>query len=151
MVFTALEMLCSFCLYYRLDISQYNTAQYCTRYNIFECETSARLWAHKRHPYLALTGKLWVFFVSYSEKSDHEISGMYCIISSIFFSPPTSCPKPLSIKQAQSQPAHLGEDHLQGTVYDEIYIISMIPLGFILLVPDKDGDDSDYNQLILSY
>ena len=46
-----------------------------TQYNIFECETSVRLWTHERHPYLALTGKPWVSFVSYVEESDREISG----------------------------------------------------------------------------
>ena len=64
---------------YTLDISRFNIARYCTQYNIFECETSARLWTHERHPYLALTGEPWVSFVSYLEKSDREVSGVHCI------------------------------------------------------------------------
>ena len=44
-----------------------------------EGKTLVRLWTHERHPYLALTGELWVSCMSYLEKRDHDISGAQCI------------------------------------------------------------------------
>ena len=64
--------------YYRLDISRCNTTRYYTQQNNFEDKTSFPLRTHERHPYLALTGELWVSFVSYLDKSDHEISEAHC-------------------------------------------------------------------------
>ena len=50
-----------------------HTAQQLLRWNFGHTST------HERHPYLALTGELWVSFVSYLEFNDHEISGTNCI------------------------------------------------------------------------
>ena len=36
-----------------------------------------RLWAHEGHPYLALTGELWVSFLCYVEISDREMAGAF--------------------------------------------------------------------------
>ena len=58
-----------------LDISQHSITRYCTQYN-FEGKTSVRIQTDERHPYFDLTGELWVFIVSYLEKSDLEISGV---------------------------------------------------------------------------
>ena len=35
-------------------------------------------WTNEKHLYLALTGELLVYFMSYLEKSDHEILGVHC-------------------------------------------------------------------------
>ena len=45
----------------------------------FEGKASVRLWAHGRHTYLVLTGKLWMSVVSYYEKIDSDISGAHCV------------------------------------------------------------------------
>ena len=42
---------------------------------------SARLGTRERQPYLALTGELWVSFVSYLEKIERYISGTHCTLS----------------------------------------------------------------------
>ena len=52
----------SLAISYNLDISRYNIARYFTQCNTFEAETFASLRPHVSHQYLALTGKLWVFF-----------------------------------------------------------------------------------------
>ena len=62
--------------------SQYVAVQsntFCTQDNNCESKTSFILRIHERHPHLALTGELWVSFVSYLEKSDRDISGAHCI------------------------------------------------------------------------
>ena len=61
-----------------IDISMYNITWYCTQHNKFEGKTSARLRTHERQPYLALTGELWVSFVSYLEKIGRDMSGAHC-------------------------------------------------------------------------
>ena len=65
-------------LLYTLDISRYNITRYSTQYKKFEDETLARYWTQERHSYLALTGEPWVSFVTYLEKRDRKISGVYC-------------------------------------------------------------------------
>ena len=65
---------------YTID-SWYMVVQYNTLLHIaknFEGKTLVTLWTHKRHPYVALTGELWVSFMSYLEKSDHEILRVHC-------------------------------------------------------------------------
>ena len=59
----------------RLGISQNHT-----QHNNFEGKTSVRLRTHDRDTYLVLTDELWVFLVSYLEKSDRVISGAYGIL-----------------------------------------------------------------------
>ena len=47
--------------------------------NNFESTTSVTLRTREGHSYLALTGELWVSFVSYIEDKDREISIGHCI------------------------------------------------------------------------
>ena len=63
-----------------LNISRYNVTRYCTKRHKFRSKTSVTIRTYERHPYLALTGELWVSFVSYVEKTDREISGAHCIL-----------------------------------------------------------------------
>ena len=53
-----------------LDISRYNihVIPYCTQHNNFEGKTAVTLRTHERNQYLALTGELWMSFMSYLEK-----------------------------------------------------------------------------------
>ena len=61
------------------DISRYYITRYCTQHNNFEGKNSGRRRTHEIHPYLALTGELWVSFVSYLKKNDRDISATHCI------------------------------------------------------------------------
>ena len=60
-----------------LDISRYNITRNWTAQQ-FQAKTSDTIGTHERHPHLALTGELWVYFVSYLEKRDCKISGVRC-------------------------------------------------------------------------
>ena len=42
--------------------------------------TLVRLRAHEGHPYIALTGELWVSFQGHVQRSDRDISGAFCIV-----------------------------------------------------------------------
>ena len=55
---------------YTVDISRYHVTRYCIQHNNFEGEISVTFRTQDNIP----TGELWVSFVSYLEKSDHEIS-----------------------------------------------------------------------------
>ena len=60
----------------------YNTVtRYCTNTTNPISKLRLRYRAHERHPYLAPTGELWVYFVSYLEKSGREISGAHCTVN----------------------------------------------------------------------
>ena len=58
---------------------QYNKVLHRIQHNNFEGENSVRLPTHEIYPYLALIGELWMYFMSYSEKSDRELSSVHCI------------------------------------------------------------------------
>ena len=57
-----------------------------------EAKTLTKCRTHEEQPYLALTGKLWLSSVSYSGKSDRDISGMHCMC---FW---CSCPHLMTVK-----------------------------------------------------
>ena len=61
-----------------LDIQWHDVMRYCTWHNKFEGKTLFSVGTHERQPNLALMGKLWVSFVRYLEKIDHDISGVHC-------------------------------------------------------------------------
>ena len=58
---------------------------FCTQFNKFEGKTSPKLRIHKIHPCLALTGELWLPFMSYRGESDLEISGMHSTLNLTLF------------------------------------------------------------------
>ena len=66
-----------------LDIQWHDVMWYCTWHNKFEGKTLFSVGTHERQPYLALMGKLWVSFVRYLEKIDHDISGVHCTTKEI--------------------------------------------------------------------
>ena len=69
-----------FLVVWTLGVSRY----YITQYTEFEGKILARLWSHRRHPCLALTGMLWVSIVRYWEKIDRDISRVHCICDQIW-------------------------------------------------------------------
>ena len=54
--------------------------RYRTQHNTFEGETLSTLRTYERHPYIALSGELWVSFVIFLEKSYREIGVAHCNI-----------------------------------------------------------------------
>ena len=61
-----------------LHMSRFNVTRNCILHN--KGKTLIRLGTHDRQPSLALTGELWVSFVSYLEKIARDISGALCIV-----------------------------------------------------------------------
>ena len=57
------------------DISRYNITRYCTQHYDFKGKASVRLRTNEKHPQLALTSELWMSFMSFLEKSDHDTLG----------------------------------------------------------------------------
>ena len=66
-------------------MSWYNLTRYCIQFDKFEGKNLARLWTLERHPYLALTGELWLSIVSCWGTSDLELSVVHGTVFSTGF------------------------------------------------------------------
>ena len=87
------------------DISRYNITRYYTQHNTFEGKKAVMLKIHERRLSIALTGELWVSFVTY-----FDISRAHCAALQVKWCGMFSIPcqvSPLTLGQSNDNPVLL--------------------------------------------